>query len=139
MRLAVGLDDAAVHAGGVEGHGEVASGIERDDPAGAAEMADFADDRGSGAADGPPLVFHERGDVSGGGGADEVFAVAGAGYGAGLVAGIGARADDGESPTRPNFLLVMPPVEVPAARLPIWSSATAPTVPNFSSGEAAGV
>ena len=35
----------------------------------------------------------------------------------------------GESPTRPHFLPVMPPVEVAAARLPVASSATAPTVP----------
>ncbi len=33
------------------------------------------------------------------------------------------------SPMRPNFLLVMPPVEVAAARLPKLSQATAPTVP----------
>src|SRR5260370_268403 len=35
----------------------------------------------------------------------------------------------GESPTRPAFLFVVPPVEVAAARLPFLSSATAPTVP----------
>ena len=35
----------------------------------------------------------------------------------------------GESPTRPQRLPVMPPVEVAAARLPSASSATAPTVP----------
>src|SRR5947208_4161174 len=35
----------------------------------------------------------------------------------------------GESPTRPNRLFVVPPVDVPAARLPLMSSATAPTVP----------
>ena len=35
----------------------------------------------------------------------------------------------GESPTRPGRLLVMPPVEVAAARLPAPSRATAPTVP----------
>ena len=35
----------------------------------------------------------------------------------------------GESPTRPKRLLVRPPVEVAAARLPFESSATAPTVP----------
>src|SRR6185436_2728059 len=39
----------------------------------------------------------------------------------------------GESPTRPNSLLVVPPVDVPAARLPSRSSATAPTVPYFFS------
>lgn len=37
----------------------------------------------------------------------------------------------GESPIRPNRLLVIPPVDVPAAILPWESSATAPTVPNF--------
>src|SRR5205807_9240750 len=35
----------------------------------------------------------------------------------------------GESPTRPYCLFVVPPVDVPAARLPAASSATAPTVP----------
>jgi len=35
---------------------------------------------------------------------------------AGGVLCVGAGADDGESPTRPYCLLVMPPVEVPAAR-----------------------
>src|SRR5947207_10824995 len=35
----------------------------------------------------------------------------------------------GESPTRPGRLLVIPPVEVAAARFPSPSSATAPTVP----------
>ena len=35
----------------------------------------------------------------------------------------------GESPTRPQRLPVMPPVEVAAATLPWASSATAPTVP----------
>src|SRR6266702_1749009 len=35
----------------------------------------------------------------------------------------------GESPMRPQRLLEMPPVEVPAARPPCWSRATAPTVP----------
>ena len=35
----------------------------------------------------------------------------------------------GESPTRPYFLFVRPPVEVPAARLPCVSRATQPTVP----------
>ncbi len=39
----------------------------------------------------------------------------------------------GESPTRPQRLPVMPPVEVAAARLPCRSSATAPTVPKASS------
>ena len=43
----------------------------------------------------------------------------------------------GESPTRPNRLLVRPPVDVAAARLPARSSATAPTVPYFSSSGAA--
>ena len=32
---------------------------------------------------------------------------------------------------RPYFLLVMPPVDVAAAILPLASQATAPTVPNF--------
>src|SRR3984885_10063445 len=40
----------------------------------------------------------------------------------------------GESPTRPWRLLVMPPVEVAAARSPLASSATAPTVPCDTSG-----
>src|SRR6266566_2956138 len=35
----------------------------------------------------------------------------------------------GESPMRPQRLFEMPPVEVPAARRPCWSRATAPTVP----------
>ena len=35
----------------------------------------------------------------------------------------------GESPIRPYRLLVIPPVDVPAAKLPCWSRATAPTVP----------
>src|SRR2546421_286269 len=39
----------------------------------------------------------------------------------------------GESPTRPNRFMLVPPVDVPAARLPALSSATAPTVPNFRS------
>src|SRR5688572_19368035 len=39
----------------------------------------------------------------------------------------------GASPTRPYCLSVMPPVDVPAARLPALSTATAPTVPNFFS------
>src|SRR5437763_1729026 len=39
----------------------------------------------------------------------------------------------GESPMRPHRLFCVPPVEVPAARLPCWSSATAPTVPNLCS------
>ena len=33
------------------------------------------------------------------------------------------------SPTRPNFLFVMPPVDVAAAKWPLRSQATAPTVP----------
>ena len=37
----------------------------------------------------------------------------------------------GESPIRPHCLLLIPPVEVPAAMFPNLSSATAPTVPNF--------
>ena len=43
----------------------------------------------------------------------------------------------GESPTRPGILLVNPPVDVAAARLPAASSATAPTVPCWSAAEAA--
>src|ERR1051325_7871132 len=40
----------------------------------------------------------------------------------------------GVSPMRPYILFVVPPVDVAAARLPLWSSATAPTVPKrFSS------
>jgi hypothetical protein len=39
----------------------------------------------------------------------------------------------GESPMRPKALLVMPPVDVPAAIVPFLSIATAPTVPNFES------
>src|SRR5438445_2234650 len=39
----------------------------------------------------------------------------------------------GESPIRPGYLKKVPPVEVPAATFPRTSSATAPTVPNFSS------
>ncbi len=35
----------------------------------------------------------------------------------------------GESPTRPRIFIIMPPVEVPAARFPYPSSATQPTVP----------
>jgi len=35
----------------------------------------------------------------------------------------------GTDPTRPHFLLVNPPVDVPAAILPCVSSATQPTVP----------
>ena len=35
----------------------------------------------------------------------------------------------GESPTLPGILLVIPPVEVAAARFPFISIATAPTVP----------
>ncbi len=38
----------------------------------------------------------------------------------------------GTSPTLPNFLFVIPPVEVAAAKFPFLSKATAPTVPNFS-------
>src|SRR6218665_2205900 len=45
----------------------------------------------------------------------------------------------GESPTRPTRLLVMPPVEVAAARWPCMSSATAPTVPNFWSSSSGGL
>src|SRR6218665_3639347 len=45
----------------------------------------------------------------------------------------------GESPTRPTRLLVMPPVEVAAARWPCMSSATAPTVPNFLSSSSGGL
>src|SRR6218665_684703 len=45
----------------------------------------------------------------------------------------------GESPTRPTRLLVMPPVEVAAARWPCMSSATAPTVPNFLSSSNGGL
>src|SRR5439155_25053510 len=41
----------------------------------------------------------------------------------------------GESPTRPYFLFVRPPVEVPAARLPCVSSATQPTVPKCCSSD----
>src|SRR5438045_3166796 len=41
----------------------------------------------------------------------------------------------GESPTRPYCLLLMPPVDVPAARLPSLSSATQPTVPNLCSSD----
>src|SRR5690606_14979723 len=37
----------------------------------------------------------------------------------------------GESPMRPHFLLVMPPVLVAAAMWPWRSSATAPTVPKY--------
>jgi hypothetical protein len=37
----------------------------------------------------------------------------------------------GASPTRPQRLPVVPPVEVPAAMLPCVSSATTPTVPNW--------
>ncbi len=37
----------------------------------------------------------------------------------------------GESPILPHFLLVIPPVEVPAAKFPFISIATHPTVPNF--------
>jgi len=37
----------------------------------------------------------------------------------------------GESPIRPKRLLVIPPVDVAAARLPYESRATAPTVPIF--------
>src|SRR5688500_599181 len=37
----------------------------------------------------------------------------------------------GESPTRPHFLLVMPPVDVATAICPCASSATAPTVPKY--------
>src|SRR5947209_8509799 len=37
----------------------------------------------------------------------------------------------GESPILPNLLFEVPPVEVPAPRLPARSSATAPTVPNL--------
>ena len=44
----------------------------------------------------------------------------------------------GESPTRPTCLLVSPPVEVAAARLPARSSATAPTVPLGSAFGGAG-
>ncbi len=44
----------------------------------------------------------------------------------------------GESPTRPHFLPVMPPVEVAAARLPCAASATAPTVPISDSRQACG-
>jgi hypothetical protein len=36
------------------------------------------------------------------------------------------------SPTLPNFLFVRPPVDVPAAKLPYLSKATAPTVPIFA-------
>ena len=39
----------------------------------------------------------------------------------------------GTSPTRPQRFAVVPPVEVPAARWPWLSRATAPTVPNFRS------
>ena len=39
----------------------------------------------------------------------------------------------GESPTRPNFLFVRPPVDVPAARLPWVSRETQPTVPKWES------
>mgnify|MGYP003346837183 CR=1 FL=1 len=38
----------------------------------------------------------------------------------------------GESPTRPYFLFVSPPVDVPAAGLPCLSSATQPTLPFLS-------
>ena len=39
----------------------------------------------------------------------------------------------GESPIRPNLLLVIPPVEVAAEIFPFMSRATAPTVPNLRS------
>jgi hypothetical protein len=41
----------------------------------------------------------------------------------------------GESPTRPHRLLVSPPVDVAAARLPLRSTATAPTVPRCVCGK----
>lgn len=34
----------------------------------------------------------------------------------------------GESPTLPTILFLMPPVDVAQATLPVWSTATAPTV-----------
>ena len=78
-------------------------------------------------------VLHERGDVVGGRRAQEHLARARGRDGHARVLRPGARADEGESPTRPKRLSAMPPVEVAAARLPAWSSATAPTVPSLPS------
>ena len=95
MRHAVGADPAAVHALGVERHGDVALGVEGDDAAGAAGVGEGAVDRlVGGLGEAQAEVVEAGADVAGDVEADEVLALAGAGGGAAFV-GPGAGADDG--------------------------------------------
>ena len=122
----VGMKDAF----GVRGNRQVAFRVQADHcPFAAGGLQSAVDDRVGRLLDGIAFGFDQGINVMGGGEANEVLAHAGAGNRRAFVVGIGSGADDGESPTRPKCLFVKPPVDVPAARFPRSSTATAPTVP----------
>src|SRR5689334_2257204 len=95
MRLRVRPDPAAVHAGSVEGHGEVSMPVDADESAGSADFGDFFE-RGLGRLrQRLSAILHLRGDVVRDDGAYEVFAVARARNRASLVVGVSSGPDDG--------------------------------------------
>ena len=103
--LAVGADYAVHHAVGVERGGDVALAVEGDDAAFAFLRDEFFDDDVVGGLLERDVEIADAGaDVRGDGVAHVEFADAGAGDGATVVIGVGAGADDGESPTRPGIL-----------------------------------
>jgi len=119
---------STIHTGGVEGQSDVAVVIDGDQSARAAESRDFVEHHLRCLLQFHSAIFHQRRDVVRDNGTNKVFTVAGAETAQVALFAYVPPPMMGESPTRPAFLFVVPPVEVAAARLPFLSSATAPTV-----------
>src|ERR1051325_7314834 len=118
MRLGVRPYPAAVHAGSVEGHCEIAAPVDGDEPARAADFGDFFERRLGRLPQRPSAVLHLRRDVVRDDGAYEVFAVARAGDGASLVVSVGSGPDDGRVADAPEPLVRRPARLSPRAEVP---------------------